>query len=498
MYMEESACFDPFYNTSTKRCLTLFLHHHDFFSLSLSLGSIGMLGSMAIAINSLTGPAMLNLPATFVRSGIIPTTSTLIFVCILSSRCSLHMANTISKVPNNRDFQEEVEYSDAFRHFFGSRWYIGTQIIFLCCITCLNISSIVDTSQVVDTFIGNWIPGGTVALQLFGSTFPMEEERHIESTWRDVVHVVRWDRSECSTSQVDEGLCLPFAGLDGILLTCGTFVTTVLFLPLALSDLKENAWWQVAGLLILLVVSLQFIVQFAMTGLNPSYLTWWGDDWNDLLGVIIFNFALVIAIPAWLYEREPHVDVPTVINYSSFVVVILYMLIGLLGAMAIPHVADNMLESMMSGAFGTMLSLGASLFAFAIVGLGIPLFSVLTRLNLTGSGLCSLRTGNMLAVYGPFAAAWMLYAGKAITKLLSWGGIIFTSLVAFILPLILSIYVVRTNDAVGSILVYGGWYKTKAAQLTTLYVLITFACLSIFVAILGNLVDFDGTPDDPT
>lgn len=249
-------------------------------------------------------------------------------------------------------------------------------------------------------------------------------------------------------------------------------------------------------LLVLFIVSLQFIIQFVTTGLQPSNLTWWGDDWNDLLGVIIFNFALVIAIPAWLYEREPHVDVPTVINYSSFIAVVLYMLIGLLGAMAMPNVADNMLESMMSGAFGTMLSLGASLFAFAIVGLGIPLFSVLTRLNLTGSGLCSLRTGNMLAVYGPFAAAWMLYDGQAITKLLSWGGIIFTSLVAFILPLILSIYVVRTSDTVGSIQVYGGWYRSKNAHLVSLYVLFALACLSIFVAILGNLVDFDGTPDN--
>jgi hypothetical protein len=415
------------------------------------------------------------------------------------------MANTISKVPNNIDFQQEVEYSDVFRHFLGPRWYITTQIIFLCCITCLNISSIVDTSQVVDTFVGNWIPGGTMAVQLFSSnhnhnntTPPSDDWEYVEGSYLgDRIQFVRWDRSECTTDEVEEGVCLPFAGRDGILLTCGTLITTLLFLPLARLDLKENAWWQVAGLLILLLVSLQFIIQFITTGLRPSNLTWWGDDWNDLLGVIIFNFALVIAIPAWLYEREPHVDVPTVINHSSFIVVILYMLIGLLGAMAIPHVADNMLESMMSGAFVTMLSLGASLFAFAIVGLGIPLFSVLTRLNLTGSGLCSLRTGNILAVYGPFAAAWLLYDGQAITKLLSWGGIIFTSLVAFILPLILAIHVVRTDDTIGSIQVYGGWYKAKDPQLVSLYVLFALACLSIFVAILGNLVDFDGTPDNP-
>ena len=72
------------------------------------MGRIGFLGSMAIASNSLTGPAMLNLPATFQRAGLIPTTCTVIFVGILSALCSLHLANTISKAPGNGNFQKEV------------------------------------------------------------------------------------------------------------------------------------------------------------------------------------------------------------------------------------------------------------------------------------------------------------------------------------------------------------------------------------------------------
>jgi hypothetical protein len=72
------------------------------------IGRIGFLGSMSIASNSLTGPAMLNLPATFQRAGLIPTTCTVIFVCILSAMCSLHLANTISKAPGNGNFLKEV------------------------------------------------------------------------------------------------------------------------------------------------------------------------------------------------------------------------------------------------------------------------------------------------------------------------------------------------------------------------------------------------------
>jgi len=107
------------------------------------MGSIGYLGSLSIAVNSLTGPAMLNLPATFLRSGIIPTLATLVFVCILAALCCLHMSNTISKVqPNNRNFEQEIEFSQAFEEFWGHKWFLATQVLFFCCISCLNISSI--------------------------------------------------------------------------------------------------------------------------------------------------------------------------------------------------------------------------------------------------------------------------------------------------------------------------------------------------------------------
>ena len=43
-------------------------------SVSRSVNRIGVLGSASIAVNSLTGPAMLCLPATYQRSGLIPTT----------------------------------------------------------------------------------------------------------------------------------------------------------------------------------------------------------------------------------------------------------------------------------------------------------------------------------------------------------------------------------------------------------------------------------------
>lgn len=461
-------------------------------TVSSHASSIGMWGSMAIAVNSLTGPAMLDLPATFQRSGLIPTLGTLFFVCFLTAFCSLHMADTISKYPGNASFQKEVEFSESFRHFWGHKWFVVTQAVFFLCVSCLNISSIVDTSQVVDTFVGHWVSGGSGAI-LFSTTNVME--------W------VTWDpKVDCTHHQLKHGECLAFGTYEGqgLLLSIGYIITMLIFFPMALMDLKENAAFQIMGFVVLLLTSLQFVVEFTLSGLTWHHnISLWGTSWDTLFGVVLFNFALVICLPSWLYERHPSVSVPRVIHGSCLLSVLLYIFVGLFGAMAIHHVSDNMLESLMSGfLFGTSMQLGASLFAFMIIGLGIPLFSVLTRMNLVGSGLVSHQVGNALAVYWPWSISWMLYQGKAVTQLLSWGGVLFTSAVAFLLPLVLTLHTVLDYDTIqGSIQVYGGgasqrFLSSKRNQVVALVVLLTLAVLSVSAALVGQFYVGLETEDD--
>jgi hypothetical protein len=389
------------------------------------------------------------------------------------------MADTISKFPGNTKFEKEVEFSESFRHFWGRRWFIFTEVVFYCCVTCLNISSIVDTAQVVDTVLGSFVPGGSHAIQFTLGNL-------------DLVH---WDTSECNKGQITEGDCNAFGNYDdkGILLTLGYIITGLIFFPMALMDLKENSTFQVVGFLVLLGSTVQFSLTFITSGLDMKNVSLWGESWDTLFGVILFNFALVIAVPAWLYERNPSVSVPAVIHTSCVLSTMMYLAVGALGALSIHNVSDNMLESMMLGDFGLGMQLGASLFAFMIIGLGIPLFSVLTRMNLTGSGLCSDRVGNALAVYFPWSISWILYQGEAITQLLSWGGVIFTSAVAFLLPLFLALHTVLEFDDKGSIDVYyKGWFtSSRRSQVVALSVLLTLAIVSVIFAVIGQFFNGD-------
>ena len=184
--------------------------------------SIGMLGSMAIAVNALAGPAILQLPFTFQQAGIVPTTTVLIFVAAISALCCMHMANVVSKVPGNFRFDKEVEFSDPFRTFWSKRAYIATQILFYLCTLSVNVAAIIDTAEVLDSFLG-----------------------HLMGTWGfafDDWEFQQWSHDHpCSRRKVRKGICMPFADTSvygDVLLTSGYLITAAVFLPICLMDLK--------------------------------------------------------------------------------------------------------------------------------------------------------------------------------------------------------------------------------------------------------------------
>jgi hypothetical protein len=195
----------------------------------LSAGKYGTIGSMSIAVNFLTGPAMLQIPSLFQKSGLIPTTLCIICTCFFTTLGCLHFANAISKLPGNHYYSKEVEYSDAFHKYWPNnpRWVAATEIVFFLCVTCLNVSSLVDSAQVFDVMLAI-LGGRSHALRITTS----------ETAGLDWVYE-SWDFSLCDS---DED-CVPFSDHEdegGVLLTAGYIINALFFMPLALMDLQVN------------------------------------------------------------------------------------------------------------------------------------------------------------------------------------------------------------------------------------------------------------------
>ena len=555
-------------------------------------GQIGVIGSTSIAVNFLTGPAMLELPSLYQKAGIIPTTVTILIVGTLSALGSLHLSRVISQIPGNAHFEQPFQYSNVFEHYFlpvpsttipstntndnkysqsARRFLIrATQVAFFACISSLTISSMVESAQVMDSILANpHFVGQTVGLEVGGgwwrpggmnhspalSSSPHDDNGPRPSSFSRLIQLTFWNYLSCHAQQTVEGDCIPFTDYNpdedmeddyyhygddtmttshGFILSLGYLLTVLCFLPLSLMDLQENAAWQVVEFIVLLVTAVVFAIFFIGT-INTTttttavwsmeHVSWWGESWDGLLGVILFNFALVISISSWLYEKEPGVDARQVIVGSTSLAALLYITLGILGAMAIPQVSPNMLESFLSGTYGPTMQYNASFFALFIIGLGIPLLCVLCRLNLQGGddstsrhggGGMSERTANWLAVYLPFGISWMFYKGDSVTQLLSWGGTICTSLIAFVFPWLvalqaLNVTTTSTTTIAGgpdlgdaSIDVYGKWWRSKLffgssssreRERTILLILLSVSMLCIAFAILGNLLQYESVDE---
>jgi hypothetical protein len=65
---------------------------------------------------------------------------------------------------------------------------------------------------------------------------------------------------------------------------------------------------------------------------------------------------------------------------------------------------------------------------------------------------------------------------------------IFTSLVAFVLPVVLTLHVVKEFDQEGSVDVYFGLFKSRRAELLSLRILLFATTIAIVTAIVGNLL----------
>ena len=401
---------------------------------------IGFVASVALTVNNISGAGMLEFPQMFQRAGLLPSLLSLGLVCVVSSLFATTLADTVARVPHNKDFSRRIEFSDVFEEYIGRRTAILTQAVFFLNLLSQNLAAIVACAQMFDSFAGNFYPGGSYAFRL--SPAPVG--------W------VYWDPSHCggdATSASDgpqigmaDGMpdggeggmstCVPFAaeGDAALLISSGYVATLLLLAPLGLMTLEENMLQQKLSFAALFLLSGQFVWTFACTGLSDGHLPWIGHHWADSLGVVIFNFAFCVTVPSWLNEKAPHVSVNTVFWTSTTTATVLYTAVGVLGALAFPQVPENMLSLMLSSQVGLTTRLCATLFGVVIIGFGVPIFCVIMRYNLVSGGLCSEGWAHVWSSVLPWACAWMLYQGNLVLHLLSWSGLVLNGFIDFLMP----------------------------------------------------------------
>ena len=232
--------------------------------------------------------------------------------------------------------------------------------------------------------------------------------------------------------------CTPFDDERGLapsalVLTAGYVFSAATLAPLGFVSLRENMLAQKFSFVLLIVLCAIFLGSFGFT-LGDGAVAAVGPKSWDVLGVVIFNFAFCVTVPSWLNEKADHVDETPVIWAACLSTGVGYVVFGWLGGLAYEVAPDNVLDALTGRAASTLTRVAGGVFAFAIIGLGVPIFSVLMRYNLVSGGL-GRRAATVVAGALPWAASWLVYRGHGIVNVLSWSGLILNSVVDFGLPL---------------------------------------------------------------
>ncbi|MDP2438993.1 MAG: hypothetical protein Q8P67_24870, partial [archaeon] len=220
----------------------------------------------------------------------------------------------------------------------------------------------------------------------------------------------------------------------------------IILMPMGFFNLDESAAFQLASWGIMVAAVGEFIVQFFLNGLEPSRVDAIGSEFTNVVGIVIFGFAYVVTVPSWCNEKRDSVSVNRVIWISTAVSSIMFVLIGLLGALAYPNLQyANLLTNMAAPGSPIVTQVFVYLFSLFVIGLGIPLFAIYIRLNLYVGGVCNAGWSTFWGAVFPWLFSWLLYEGDGFTKFENWAALIINGFINFVAPFIIFLAAKRAH-----------------------------------------------------
>jgi hypothetical protein len=405
--------------------------------------TIGLIGSLCLLCNNICGAGMVQIPVMFQTAGWLFPLIAFLLVAMLSYYASLYLTRAVAWMPGNQGYQKRIEISGITSALLPRWAYLLSVFGLVFSFTANNIASIVISAQVMDSTILA-ITKKTCALVIYQET-PSDNTTQTLSTFQCI--------AESPSASVTDS---PF-GSDAYVLSLGYLVIMAAAIPLAYLNLDGNIKFQVAGVALLAACIFLWCVQFTYFGLEPANMPVADPSGFDaILAGVVFNYGFVATIPSWLNEKGLGVSVRVAIKWAIVSATVLYLLIGIFGALGIsPDVmgsTDVIAVIDGDGVSGTWVASKVATYVFPIANLlsSIPVFAILIRYNLMNSGICSKHVANVFSVLLPWVFSLFFYAGNQLSTLIAWSSAVLFSFINLIVPFALYIVQYRLRNGLAS------------------------------------------------
>ena len=411
--------------------------------------TIGMIPGLALNINNVTGPGMVQMPQVAATGGWIPTTLMVMLSFFLSSFSSTMMLEAIKRMPGNSKFEQRIEFTTLAKHFFRGRhvWaYYATLFVFMMSFQTTLIASVIESSQTTDScFIE--IFGKSCALQLHNN-----ESIHTDGSSSFGFRCVGDGEDGSGDS--------PF-GNDAYVISLGFAFVLMIALPLGYWNLDDNINVQVVACAVLFVIVAEWVVQSFVRGLvfDPSdhqISEGYGgvpvakSNLDDIFGIVLFNYAFVTTLPSWVNEKKVGVPINKSVWYASGIGTAMFLLVGILCAAAYDFTGSSDLLAQFTNSStqgSTLLTrIMAYLFPFSALVSGIPIQSIIIRYNLLENNICRTAWANFWGGVFPWLMSIVLYTGSALNDITKWSGLLIIVPLNFALPVYFYIRALRDGE----------------------------------------------------
>eukprot|EP01084_Bolivina_argentea_P111236 198551_1 len=394
--------------------------------------TITTLGSIFLFVNNTVGPGMMLLPAMFQQSGWIPSGLSILLLCFMSYLIGIMLTYSIRKLPHNTNDNLRIEYIDLISYYIGNgtHGFLSNiliricQIIYIFFMLSLLMGAIIQTCQTVDLLIAK-ITGFSCGIIYF----PFHDTQFI------------WANSITSIT--------PFNfPSDEYVLSIGTIIVYLLIIPFCLKDLQEAIWIQyVGGYGSILLIILWCIILSFSNEISTDNVPIATTSLYTVLSINFYNVAYICAYPSWLNEKQRNVSTRTVCLYTCIITTFSFLLIGYFGGVAFnPYymTSADLLSKLNSFTPNNknmnFLKWVAPISAYFYPPLqnatSIPPFCSIIRYNLINANISTSKlTANIITIFLPFSLSIILYQGNGFNNLTNWTGLLFASVINFILPI---------------------------------------------------------------
>ncbi|KAI9594777.1 hypothetical protein BDF19DRAFT_385938, partial [Syncephalis fuscata] len=361
---------------------------------------------------------LVTIPLLYQNAGWFFPTLAFIIVAILSGVSSSFVCEVLSYQSRRRHPDEQIEFGSLAESFLSKRWRIPLHIWLFLSLQTVNVASIILSIQSMDRMILT-LAGRTCGLSIYPKV-----------QWLCVDMQTMGETVSANASPFNDAY---------MLFTFGLLIAVGIVGPLGFLRLVDNAIVQILSMGGLIVITVGWMVTFCELGLSAERLPAVTSNLGQVIGTVLFNYAFITTVPSWINSKKSTVSTKKSIWWSIGISTVLYILLGVLGSMAIDLPAQGDILSALEAALPNNMFIRISSYVFPIAVLitSIPVFTIVVRYNLIHAELVRPAMAGFLSGVLPWIVAIPFQSGDLIMTLMNLASLFFTSAVNFILPFVM-------------------------------------------------------------